>query len=57
MKPYVTPAEAAMRLGVHPTTVIRWADQGLLAVYRTPGGHRRFLATDLERLATPEVVA
>jgi excisionase family DNA binding protein len=41
--------EAAKRLGVHPTTLRRWADTGEIPVMVTPGGHRRFAAADLER--------
>jgi len=40
--------EAAKRLGVHPTTLRRWADAGDIAVMLTPGGHRRFAVTDIE---------
>ncbi len=35
-------------LGVHPSTVRNWADQGRLPVRRTQGGHRRFRRTDVE---------
>lgn len=42
-------SEAARRLGVHPTTLRRWADTGEIPVMVTPGGHRRFAAVDLER--------
>jgi excisionase family DNA binding protein len=41
--------DAAKRLGVHPTTLRRWADTGAMAVMITPGGHRRFTVADLER--------
>ncbi|HLF27462.1 MAG TPA: helix-turn-helix domain-containing protein [Anaerolineae bacterium] len=40
---------AAQRLGVHPTTLRRWADSGDIPVMLTPGGHRRFAVADLER--------
>ena len=40
--------EAAQRLGVHPTTLRRWADEGMLPVLLTAGGHRRFAAKDLD---------
>jgi excisionase family DNA binding protein len=42
---------AAERLGVHPTTLRRWADNGDIATMLTPGGHRRFLISDLDRFA------
>lgn len=41
-------AQAASRLGVHPTTLRRWADAGHLPVIVTPGGHRRFRLEDLD---------
>ena len=47
-KEWVGLGEAAKILGVHPTTVRHWADQGDIPVKRTPGGHRRFKVTDLE---------
>ncbi len=48
MKPeWLSLAGAAELLGVHPTTVRRWADSGKLPVHVTPGGHRRFLRQEL----------
>ena len=41
-------SDAAAMLGVHPSTVRSWADQGNLPVHRTQGGHRRFLRQDIE---------
>ncbi len=41
--------EASDFLGVHFTTLRAWADQGEIAVFRTPGGHRRFGLADLRR--------
>jgi excisionase family DNA binding protein len=41
-------SEVAEMLGVHPSTVRNWADQGVLPVHRTQGGHRRFMRSDLE---------
>jgi excisionase family DNA binding protein len=41
-------AETAEILGVHPNTIRRWGDQGLLPVHRTEGGHRRFRREDIE---------
>lgn len=46
----MTPAEAASTLGVTPTTVRRWADQGALTHIRTAGGHRRYSRTEIEKL-------
>ncbi len=43
--------DAAQRLGVHETTLRRWADTGEVPVMITPGGHRRFSAADLDRFA------
>ena len=43
-------AEASHVLGVSPATVRRWSDAGRLNVFTTPGGHRRFSRTVLERL-------
>ncbi len=42
-------AEAAEYLGVHFTTLRRWADAGDVPCIRTPGGRRRFAAGDLDR--------
>jgi excisionase family DNA binding protein len=38
-------------LGVHPTTLRRWANNGELPALLTPGGHRRFALADLQRFA------
>lgn len=39
--------EACRILGVHEATLRRWTDRGLVAAFRTPGGHRRYLRSDL----------
>ncbi len=44
---WLTLSEAARVIGVHPTTLRRWADQGDIPVRVTPGGHRRFLRSEL----------
>jgi excisionase family DNA binding protein len=41
-------AEAAQQLGVHPTTLRRWSDLGRISHSRTPGGHRRFDPSDIQ---------
>jgi excisionase family DNA binding protein len=45
----LTSTEAAELLGASPTSVKRWADEGLLPCVRTAGRHRRFKLRDLER--------
>src|SRR5262249_25545419 len=42
---------AAQYLGVHPTTLRRWAVAGEVPCMVTPGGHRRFDLADLNQLA------
>ncbi len=41
-------SDVAEILGVHPSTVRNWSDQGVLPVYRTGGGHRRYKRTEVE---------
>ncbi len=41
-------SEAAELLGVHPSTVRNWANDGRLPVHRTQGGHRRFRQSEVE---------
>ena len=54
MPPDITPtkligiSKAAKILGVHPLTLRNWTEQGHIAYYKTPGGHRRFKMEDLE---------
>jgi excisionase family DNA binding protein len=47
---WISLAEASRVLGVSPATVRRWSDAGRLRVFTTPGGHRRFSRSALERL-------
>jgi excisionase family DNA binding protein len=47
-KDWLNLSEAAKVLGVHPSTVRNWADQGRLPVYRTQGKHRRFKRDEVE---------
>jgi excisionase family DNA binding protein len=42
--------EASRLLGVDPDTLRRWADEGRVPAFTTPGGHRRFERRALERL-------
>ncbi|MGZ4736683.1 MAG: BldC family transcriptional regulator [Acidimicrobiia bacterium] len=48
------PSEVALRFGVDPKTVVRWAHSGKLRYVRTLGGHHRFYAKDVEALIHPE---
>ena len=43
---------ASRILGVDPDTLRRWADEGRVRAYSTPGGHRRFMKADLTRIVT-----
>lgn len=45
-------SQAAKVLGVHPTTLRRWADQGKVEFRLTAGGHRRFAVTALRDVLT-----
>jgi excisionase family DNA binding protein len=46
----LTPAEAAAVLHVDANTLARWSKAGKLSAVRTPGGHRRYLASEVARL-------
>ncbi len=45
---WLTLGGAAGYLGVAKGTLRRWADQGRVPVFYTPGGHRRFRRPDLD---------
>ncbi len=47
-KEWLTLSEVAQILGVHPSTVRIWANQGKIPVHRTRGGHRRFRRDEIE---------
>ena len=44
MRPY----QVAELFGVTDITVNKWADDGLIPSFRTPGGQRRFWADEIE---------
>jgi excisionase family DNA binding protein len=49
---WLTLGEAAKQLHIHTTTLRRWADEGQIPFMLTPGGHRRFAASDIARITT-----
>jgi excisionase family DNA binding protein len=53
--PWLTLKDASAFLGVHFTTLRKWADEGEIRVFRTPGGHRRFSVADLRRFLEERV--
>lgn len=46
----MTPAEVAVLFGVSSGQVGRWARNGQVRSFRTPGGHLRFRWSDVEPL-------
>ena len=48
---YMTPNEVAELLMVTPAAVRIWAEKGDIDAQTTPGGHRRFLRTEVARFA------
>lgn len=46
----MTPGEVATLFRVDPKTVTRWAAAGRIRSIRTPGGHRRFLESEVQAL-------
>jgi excisionase family DNA binding protein len=48
---YLRTMEVAAILQVSPKTVSRWANEGKLPFLKTLGGHRRYPAAEIRRLA------
>ena len=46
---WLTLGQAAKYLGVAQSTMRKWSDLGRVAAFYTPGGHRRYRRTDLDR--------
>lgn len=56
VEPYdLTVGDVASLLHVHADTVRRWAHDGKLRSWLTPGGQRRFRRSDVEALLSPPV--
>lgn len=49
MKPILSPRELAQAIGVSESSLKRWADDGLIRVMRTAGGHRRITIAEAVR--------
>lgn len=47
---WLTMGLARTLLGINEATLRHWADTGRVRVFRTPGGHRRFSAEDIQAL-------
>ncbi len=47
-KEWLSLSAAAEMLGVHPSTVRKWSDNGKLPVHLTQGGHRRYRLSEVE---------
>jgi excisionase family DNA binding protein len=50
-KTYLTPSEVSDLLMMSSAAIRRWASNGELKAFTTPGGHRRFLPEDVEAFA------
>lgn len=46
---FLNVSEAADVLGVSAASLRKWSDQGLVPVFRTPGGQRRYSPADLDQ--------
>lgn len=54
-KTFCTTREAADLLGVSVGTTQLWVENGLLAAWKTPGGHRRVMRDSVEKLLRTKV--
>lgn len=46
----LTCGDVAKLFNVRPVTVAKWADEGKLPYFWTPGGHRRFRVEDVRAI-------
>lgn len=49
---FLTPGQVAKLLMVSPAALRIWAEKGKIKALTTPGGHRRFLQSEVNRFAT-----
>ncbi|MFC3095440.1 response regulator [Alteromonas sediminis] len=54
-KDWLSPQKAAQLLMISPITLRQWASSGKIKAATTPGGHRRFLKSDVLALAEANV--
>ena len=54
---YLTPNQVAEMLMVSPITVRQWSQKGELESMQTPGGHRRYLYSHVQKFATEKNIA
>lgn len=50
----LTPTEVAKLFKVNPKTVTRWAHSGRLPSITTPGGHKRFPRSEVDKFLQAE---
>jgi putative resolvase len=55
MSIFLSQKQAREFLNISRTTILHWEEQGKINVYKTSGGHRRYLKGDLEKLMGIEV--
>lgn len=55
MEEMISTGKAAKLLGVHPLTVARYVDLGILEGMRTPGGTRRVNRESVEKITRTRV--
>ncbi|GET40445.1 IS607 family transposase [Microseira wollei] len=51
---FLTPKQVQKQYGYHPKTLANWADEGKIVCTKSPGGHRRYLASSLEAMKSQE---
>ncbi len=50
LEPLIAPGRLCKALDITFQTLSDWADKGLIAAIKLPGGHMRYRASDLERI-------